>query len=157
VPFRHVVMFQWADHVDVDHIARVRDTLDALPEQIPQIRGYVHGTDVGVSEGNFDYAIVADFDRVDDWRSYRDHPAHVLFVEELVTGHVANRAAVQYQTPAHRSPHDVSTADIQALLAEPDELGTLTDGEADELLLERARRTALADMAARLAEPDDIR
>ena len=150
-------MFQWADPVDADHVARVRDALDALPDQIPQIRSYVHGTDVGVSEGTFDYVIVADFDRVDDWRTYRDHPAHVLFVEELVKGHVANRAAVQYQTPAHGSPHDVSTAGIQALLAEPDETGTMTDGELDDELLERARRAALADMTALLAEPDDIR
>jgi Stress responsive A/B Barrel Domain len=132
-------MFRWADHVDVDHIARVRDALDALPDQITQIKGYVHGADVGVAEGNFDYVVVADFERVDDWRTYRDHPAHLLFVEELVKGHVANRAAVQYQTPAHRSAHDVPTDDV-----------------GDEELMERARRAAIADMARLLAEPDDV-
>ena len=139
VPFRHVVMFQWADHVDVDHIARVRDALDALPDQIPQVRSYQHGADVGVSEGNFDYAIIADFDRVDDWRTYRDHPAHVLFVEELVKGHVTSRATVQCQTAAHRTAHDVPTDDV-----------------GDEELMERARRVAVADMARLLAEPDDV-
>ena len=140
VPFRHVVMFQWADHVDVDHIARVRDALDALPDQIPQVRSYQHGADVGVAEGNFDYAIVADFDRVDDWRTYRDHPAHVLFVEELVKGHVANRSAVQYQPQAHHTAH----ADVP------------TDEVSDDELMERARRAAMADMARLLAEPDDV-
>lgn len=140
MPFRHVVMFQWADHVDVDHIARVRDALDALPDQIPQIRTYHHGADVGVSEGNFDYAIVADFDRVDDWRTYRDHPAHVLFVEELVKGHVANRSAVQYQPQSRRAVHD----DVP------------TDQVDDDELMERARRAAMAEMARLLAEPDDI-
>ena len=34
----------------------------ALPATIEQIRSYVHGTDVGVSAGNFDYVLVADFD-----------------------------------------------------------------------------------------------
>ncbi len=153
MPFRHVVLFRWAENVDADHVARVRDTLDSLPDLIPQIRSYVHGTDVGVAEGNFDYAVVADFDRVDDWRTYRDHPAHVLFVEELIKGHVADRAAVQYQTPAQRSPHDVSATEMQTLLAEPDAPG-FVDDESDDAMLERARRAALADMTALLADPD---
>jgi Stress responsive A/B Barrel Domain len=153
VPFRHVVLFRWAEHVDADHVARVRDTLDSLPDLIPQIRSFLHGADVGVSEGNFDYAIVADFDRVDDWRTYRDHPSHVLFVEELIKGHVASRAAVQYQTPTQRSPHDVSAAGMKALLAEPDDL---VDDESDDALMERARRAALADMKSLLAEPDEM-
>ena len=62
------------------------------------IRSYVHGSDVGVSEGNYDYVVVADFDNVNDFRTYRDHPEHLLMIEELVKGRVAERAAVQYQT-----------------------------------------------------------
>jgi len=42
--------------------------------------------------------VVADFDNVNDYRTYRDHPDHVLMIEELVKGRVADRAAVQYQT-----------------------------------------------------------
>lgn len=98
MPFRHVVMFQWADHVADDHVDRVRDGLNALPPEIEQIRSYVHGNDVGVSDGNFDYVLVADFDNVNDFRTYRDHPLHVLFIEEVIKGNTANRAAVQYQT-----------------------------------------------------------
>ena len=69
MPFRHVVMFKWAEGLDDDHVDRVRDGLSALPPQIEQIRSYVHGTDVGVSEGNFDYVLVADFDNVNDFRT----------------------------------------------------------------------------------------
>jgi Stress responsive A/B Barrel Domain len=98
MPFRHVVMFTWSDHVDGDHIDEVRARLSALPSEIDVIRNYVHGSDVGVSEGNFDYCVVADFDNVADYRLYRDHPAHVLLIEEMITGNVAARAAVQYQT-----------------------------------------------------------
>jgi hypothetical protein len=98
MPFRHVVMFKWADGLSDDHVDRVRDGLNALPAAIEQIRGYVHGTDVGVSEGNFDYVIVADFDNVNDYRTYRDHPQHVLFIAEMIKDKVANRAAVQYLT-----------------------------------------------------------
>lgn len=138
-------MFRWAPHVDHDHIARVRAAFDALPAQVPQVRQYVHGTDVGVAEGNFDYVVVADFDQVEDWRAYRDHPAHVLLVEELITPHVADRAAVQYQTGAERAAPTM-----------PDPLaGPGFDEYDDDELLARARRAAMADMEALLAEPDD--
>lgn len=100
MPFRHVVMFKWADHVDAGHIDKVHDGLGALPAEIEVIRAYVHGSDLGVSEDNFDYVVVADFDDVNDFRTYRDHPRHVLLIDELITGNVAERAAVQYRTGA---------------------------------------------------------
>lgn len=159
MPFRHVVMFRWADYVDGAHVDRVRDAFDALPDAIPEIRQYVHGSDVGVAEGNFDYVVVADFDDVAGWRTYRDHPTHLVLIEELIKGHVAERAAVQYQTPADRSAHDVSMARVQALLAEPDEIdlpGANHEHETDDELMERARRAALAEMQSLLAEPDEV-
>jgi hypothetical protein len=77
MPFRHVVKFQWVDGGGDDHVRRVREGLDALPPQIEQIRGDVHGPDVGVSPGNFDDAAVADVDSADDLAVYRDHPSHL--------------------------------------------------------------------------------
>jgi hypothetical protein len=123
MPFRHVVLWRWAGDVPDDHVDQVRSGLDALPSQISQIRSLLHGSDVGVSEGNYDYALVADFDNVGDWRAYRDHPAHLLFVEEHITGKFEDRAAIQYQTAADRDPHDFSYARMQEFLAEIDELG----------------------------------
>jgi hypothetical protein len=98
MPFRHVVMFKWVEDIDPDHVVKVRDRLNTLPPLIEEIRSYSHGADVGVTEGNFDYVVVADFANVADFRAYRVHPEHALFVEELITPHVAQRAAVQYQT-----------------------------------------------------------
>jgi hypothetical protein len=123
MPFRHVVLLQWADDVPEDHVDQVRAGLDALPPQIPQIRTFLHGTDVGVSEGNYDYVVVADFDNVQDWRAFREHPAHVLFMEEHITGKLKGRAAIQYQTPVNRDPFEFSHARMQEFLAEIDELG----------------------------------
>ena len=98
MPFRHVVMFKWEEGLAHDHVERVRDGLNSMPQVIEEIRGYVHGTDVGVSEGNYDYVVVADFENIDGWRVYRDHPHHVLFIEEVIKGNVAQRAAIQYVT-----------------------------------------------------------
>lgn len=156
MPFRHVAMFRWADHVDADHLQRVRETLDQLGAVVPGLRHHAHGTDVGVSEGTFDYLVVADFDSVAGWRAYRDHPTHVLFVEELVNGHAIDRAAGQFQTPDDLDAHDVSAARLQAFLAAPDGTtdGSVPEDEADEELLARARRAAMAEMQALLAEPE---
>lgn len=98
MPFRHVVMFKWEEGLGQDHVDRVREGLNSLPPVIDEIRGYVHGPDVGVSEGNFDYVLVADFENVAGFRTYRDHPSHVLFIEEIIKGNVAERASVQYMT-----------------------------------------------------------
>ena len=98
MPLRHVVMFTWVDGLGPDFVDRVREGLDSMPAAIDAIRSYAHGTDIGVSEGNYDYVVVADFDNVEGFRTYREHPHHVLFVEEVIKGNVAQRAAVQYMT-----------------------------------------------------------
>lgn len=97
MPFRHVVMFEFADHVPADFADRVGAALNALPPQIEQIRTYVHGPDAGVSEGNWHYVLVADFDDADDYVAYRDHPVHVQMINDTIKGNLANRSAVQYE------------------------------------------------------------
>lgn len=94
---RHVVMFQWADDVDDAHVAAVAAGLDSLVDVIPEIRRYRHGRDLGVNAGNFDYVVVGDFDSVDDYLVYRDHPTHQAFIQQLIVGKVSGRSAVQYE------------------------------------------------------------
>lgn len=98
MPFRHVVMFEWNEGLGDEHVRRVREGLDALPPVIEQIRSYVHGPDLGVTEGNFDYVLVADFDSEADFLVYRHHPVHQRFIDDVITGSTARRAAVQYAT-----------------------------------------------------------
>jgi hypothetical protein len=95
--FRHVVMFSWTDDVDEAHVAAVSAALDTLPGKIDVLRGYRHGPDVGISDGNFDYVVVADVDSADDFAAYRDHPDHVAVIQQVFAGKVAQRAAVQYE------------------------------------------------------------
>ena len=147
-------MFRWAEHVDAEHVQRVREAFDQLAGLVPGLQHHTHGSDVGVSMGTFDYLVVADFESVADWRIYRDHPAHVLLVEELITGHVIDRAGGQYQTPDDRSAHDVSVARLQSFLAAPD-ADAEPEPESDDELLARARRAAMAEMQTFLAEPDE--
>jgi len=50
-----------------------------------------------VTEGNFDFAIVADFDDVESFRAYVVHPAHQRLVAENVRPLMTERAAVQFR------------------------------------------------------------
>ena len=91
-------MFEWNDGVDSADIDAAAAALDALVESVPEVVSYVHGPDLGVSDGNFDYVIVGDFASADDYVVYRDHPEHQRIITEMIKPHVATRAAVQYQT-----------------------------------------------------------
>jgi hypothetical protein len=49
-----------------------------------------------VNAGNFDYVVVADFDSVEGYVTYRDHLVHTAFIADMIAGRVAERSAVQY-------------------------------------------------------------
>ncbi|NCY15151.1 MAG: Dabb family protein [Actinobacteria bacterium] len=96
--FRHVVTFRWNDRSTPAQRTQLASALAALPAAIPTIRAYHVGTDAGINEGNFDFAVVADFDDVDGYLVYRDHPAHTQVITELIAPYIDTRAAVQYDT-----------------------------------------------------------
>ena len=90
--FRHVVLFRWKPGTTAAQLETLERALAALPQQIPEIASYRFGRDAAQVNGNFDFAIVADFADVQAWRRYVDHPAHVALVTERVRPLVAERA-----------------------------------------------------------------
>ncbi len=98
--FRHVVLFTWKPEATPEQRQLVPAELRKLPELIAEFRGYDVGPDAGVNEGNYDFAVVADFDDRAGYLAYRDHPAHRAVVEKYITPIVSTRAAVQYRTGA---------------------------------------------------------
>ena len=95
---RHVVMFRWKDEVSADHAAHTAAALRALPAAIPELVGYHVGPDLGVSDGNYDFAVVAEVNTVEDYYAYRDHPQHQAVVKEFIAPHIAARTAVQFSS-----------------------------------------------------------
>jgi hypothetical protein len=92
-------MVRFSDRTtDTDRKA-IRAGLGRLPEVIPEIRAYRFGEDAGLTEGNFDFAVTADFDDVEAYLVYRDHPDHQKFIAELWKPFVAERVAVQFEWP----------------------------------------------------------
>jgi len=98
--FRHVVLFRWRSGTTAAQLAALESALAALPGQVPQIRAYRFGADAQQTPGNYDFAIVADFDDVVAFRAYVDHPAHQKLIADHVRPLVAERAAVQYRVEA---------------------------------------------------------
>ena len=91
-------MFEWVDGVGSADLDAMAAALDALVATVPEVVSYVHGPDVGISEGNFDYVIVADCASEADYVVYRDHPEHQRIIAKLIKPLVAKRAAVQQLT-----------------------------------------------------------
>jgi putative component of toxin-antitoxin plasmid stabilization module len=97
---RHVVMFRWNDQATEPVRERARQELAALPERIDAIRTFDFGDDAGLREGNFDLAVVADFDDADGYRTYADHPAHLAVIRDHLLPYLGERAAVQFELPS---------------------------------------------------------
>jgi Stress responsive A/B Barrel Domain len=94
---RHMVMFRWTQEATPEQKQRVADELARLPALIPSVRAYHIGSDLGLRPGNFDFAVAADFDDVDGYLAYRDHPEHRQIVEEFIQPIAAQRGGVQYE------------------------------------------------------------
>ena len=95
--FRHVVLFTFTPQTTTEQQEELARQLRTLPGTIGEIRDYQVGLDAGLNPGNYQFAVVADFDNVADYLVYRDHPVHREIIGKYVTPIVADRAAVQYQ------------------------------------------------------------
>ena len=66
---RHVAMMRWKQDTTDAQIEAVSEGLAALPALIPEIAAYCFGSDLSITPGSFDYAVVADFAAVDDYHT----------------------------------------------------------------------------------------
>jgi Stress responsive A/B Barrel Domain len=94
----HVVAFRWKPGMPAEHVATVQSQLQEFVAGLPEVRSYRCGSDVGASDmANFDFAIVAEFDSVDDWRVYDKHPRHEEIRAGVVRPWIEQRASVQFE------------------------------------------------------------
>jgi Stress responsive A/B Barrel Domain len=94
---RHVVLFEWIPEATDRQKRQVTEELRALPPLLTGLRAFQAGPDAGIIEGNFDFAVVADFDDTESYLAYRNHPAHRAVVEQVTSPITKDRAAVQYE------------------------------------------------------------
>ena len=95
---RHVVSWQLAatdPAAKAESAATIRTLLHSLVGVVDDIRSLQVGTDV-VGGGNWDVALVADFDDVDAVGRYQVHPAHQE-VAAVIRSLVSGRACVDFE------------------------------------------------------------
>ena len=94
---RHVVLFTWTTEVTTEQMERSLTRADALAPLMAGLRAYHAGPDAGLIPGNFDFAVVADFDDAESYLAYRDNPAHRAVIAERIRPIMAGRSALQYE------------------------------------------------------------
>ncbi|WP_396638464.1 Dabb family protein [Maribacter sp. R77961] len=82
---RHVVLFKFKDGTAPEDIKKVEDAFSALPNKIPQIKGYEWGTNnspEGLDKG-LTHCFFLTFESEEDRSIYLPHPDHKAFGEVL--------------------------------------------------------------------------
>lgn len=94
---RHVVLFTWDNEMTDEMEKQFAAELTALAPRMSGLRSYHAGSDAGLLEGNFDFAVVADFDDADSYLAYRGNAEHQDIIRRFSGPHTRTRASVQYE------------------------------------------------------------
>jgi hypothetical protein len=94
---RHTALFTWKLEATEDEKQRVTKEVAKLPSMVPSVRAFASGPDAGLNQGNFDFAVTADFDDQAGYLAYRDDPGHREIVQRYLMPILDKRAAVQFE------------------------------------------------------------
>ena len=92
----HVVTFQLKPDAPADQVERIGEAVNALAAQLPEVRSMAIGRDLALRDGNASFAIAAQFDDVEGFKAYADHPEHVRIIKELIGPFIESRSPVQF-------------------------------------------------------------
>jgi hypothetical protein len=94
---RHIAMFRFSADAPAHAARSLEEGLARIAETVDAIAVYTYGPDLGLRGGNYDFAVVADFENEADFRTYVDHPEHQAFIRDRLTPMVAERVSVQFE------------------------------------------------------------
>ena len=94
---RHVVVFTWSEAADAQRRASAMQALRRLRQDVGGMTSLVVAEDAGLSDGNGDTVLVADFPDVEAFYRYAHDPVHIAALAEHVRPWLAARSAVQYR------------------------------------------------------------
>jgi hypothetical protein len=93
---RNVVMFKLAGDADRSAVADIQEGLRGL--DLPGCGSYTLGDDLGLRDGGWSFAIVADFVDESAYRAYDADPEHNR-LRALLAPHAESVARVQFSLP----------------------------------------------------------
>jgi hypothetical protein len=94
---RHVVVFTWSPDADAERRATTVQALRQLRQDVGGMTSFVVAEDAGLSDGNADTVLIADFPDVEAFHRYAQDPVHLSVLAEHVRPWLAARSAVQYE------------------------------------------------------------
>ncbi|MCW2635145.1 MAG: Stress responsive Barrel Domain-containing protein [Blastococcus sp.] len=94
---RHVVVFTWSEDADAQRRASTVQALRRLPQEVGGTESFVVADDAGLSAGNADTVLIADFRNAEAFARYAQDPVHQAVLAEHVRPWLAVRSAVQYE------------------------------------------------------------
>ena len=95
----HVVSFRWKPETTAEQLEAISAALSTMPRLVATIATYRFGADLGANgAANMDFAIVATFATIEDWRAYDTHPEHERVRAEVIRPWIAERESVQFQS-----------------------------------------------------------
>ncbi len=94
----HVVLLNWNSGVTEETILTVTNGFADLAKKIDEIKCYSFGPNMDLNGSNYQYALVAQFESLDDFNTYTVHPAHQQFMDSITSPIVKSYGAVQYIT-----------------------------------------------------------
>lgn len=94
---RHIVLFSWKPEATDEQTRKGATELAKLPSRVPSVRAFASGPDAGLSGGNFDFAVSADFDDLAGFSAYRDDRGHREVIQRYILPITAQRVAVQFE------------------------------------------------------------
>lgn len=101
---RHVALFRFKPDTTDEQVETAMVALSALPDQIDVLRKFRFGWDAGITEGAWDFAVVAVLDNADDYVAYRDDPAHVAVVRDYLGPLISEAARLQFESDGEGMP-----------------------------------------------------
>lgn len=96
---RHIAVFRWNPGVSAQEVERVEQALRKLRSELTGLRDYRFGADMGLVDGNWDFAVVADLHDEAAFERYASNAEHRRIISELVAPIRGERAAVQLALP----------------------------------------------------------
>jgi hypothetical protein len=94
---RHVVVFTWSEDADEARRRTTTEALRRLREDVGGMTDLVVAEDAGLTDGNADTVLIADFPDVEAFLRYAQDPVHLSVIAEHVRPWLAHRSAVQYR------------------------------------------------------------
>ena len=74
---KHIALFTFTDEATDEDVVAMESALAGLPAAIAEIRSYAIGRDLGLGGGNYDYAVIGEFDSPETYQTYATHPDHL--------------------------------------------------------------------------------